>query len=192
MNNCGAITSHLRWAPATGGNWDWDPDQRHSSSCHRAFFSCGSVIVNKGCISVEQIPADLRMLIHFTGPMLPNQLFVSQLEIFHGGNFCRSVFLALLLQAAVAEAFLPLPSPPLPRGNSMGSPPLRPHAATKLSAPGGDGLVQSLGPCLCGWRVALCTQGHSLHLGGAEGNSCSLLSYCHCMQCCVIKPLIFA
>lgn len=122
-----------------GGNWDWDPDQRHSSSCHRAFFSCGSAIGNKGCISVEQIPADLQMLTHFTGPMLPNQLFVSQLEIFHGGNFCRSVFLVLLLQAAAAEAFLPLSSPPLPKGNSMGSPLLRPHAATKLSSPGGDG-----------------------------------------------------
>lgn len=168
------------------GNWDWDPDQRHSSSCH-SFFSCGSVIVNKGLISV-----DLQMLTHFTGPTLPNQLFVSQLEIFHGGNFCRSVFLALLLQAAVTEAFLPLPSPPLPRGNSMGSPPLQPHAATKLSAPGGDGLVQSLGPCLCSSRAALCTRSHSLHLGGAKGNSCLLLSYCHCMQYCVRKNSIVA
>lgn len=49
-------------------------------------------------------------------------------------NFYQSVFLVLLLLAAAAETFLPLsspPSPPLPKGNSMGSPLLRPHTATK-------------------------------------------------------------
>lgn len=184
MNNCGAITSHLRWAPATRGNWDWDPDQRHSSSCHRVFFSCGSAIGNKGCISVEQIPADLQMLTHFTGPMLPNQLFVSQLEIFHGGNFCRSIFLVLLLQAAAAEAFLPLSSPPLPKGNSMGSPLLRPHAATKLSSPGGDGAwaiagSQHLQLKPKGGRAAQRTWRQFLVLRGcAEESGWLLLGYC--------------
>lgn len=138
-----ALLSPPIWVgPCHQGSSGPDPDQRHSASCHRTFLSCGSVIRNRGCISVKQIPADLQMLTDFTGPTLPNQLFVFQQEIFNGGNFYQSVFLVLLLQAAVAETFLPLsspPSPPLPKGNSMGSPLVQPHTATKLSSPGGDG-----------------------------------------------------
>lgn len=110
MNNCGAITSHLKWAPAIGEAQDRDPDQRHSTRCHGTFLPCGSAIGSKGCISVQQIPADLQTLTDFTGPTLPNQLFVFQQEIFDGGSFYQSAFLVLLLQAAVAETFLPLSS----------------------------------------------------------------------------------
>lgn len=103
------------------------------------------------------------MLTDFTGPTLPNQLFVFQQEIFNGGNFYQSVFLVLLLQAAVAETFLPPsspPSPPLPKGNSMGSPLVQPHTATKLSSPGGDGACAIAGSLhlqpQCRHRVPQC------------------------------------
>lgn len=143
-----------------GGNWDWDPDQRHSSSCHRAFFSCGSAIGNKGCISVEQIPADLQMLTHFTGPMLPNQLFVSQLEIFHGGNFCRSVFLVLLYKQLRLKHSFPSPRPhflkEIPWDHLFSGPTLQQN-----SHPLGEmELGQSLGPSICSWSpkgAARCT-----------------------------------
>lgn len=153
------LTPHLSQAPAFGEARDGDPDQRHSTSCHGTFFSCGSAIWNTGCISVQQISADLQTLTDFTGPALPNQLFVFQQEIFDGGNFYQSVFLVLLLQTAVAETFLPFsspPSPPLPRGNSMGSPLLRPHTATKLSSPVGDGTCAIAGSCICDHRVPRC------------------------------------
>lgn len=142
MDNCTAITFHLSRAPAIGEAGDEEPDQRHSTSCHRTFLSCGSVIWNKDCISIQQILADLQTLTDFTGPTLPNNFLFSQQKSFNGSNFYQSVFLVLLLQAAAAETFLPLsspPSPPLPKGNSMGSPLLWPHTATKLSSPRGDG-----------------------------------------------------
>lgn len=179
MNNCGTITSHLSRAPAIGEAWDQDADRRHSTSCHRTFFSCGSVTGNKSCISVQQIPADLQMLTDFTGHTLPNQLFVFQQEIFDGSNFYQSVFLVLLLQAAVAETFLPLsspPSPPLPRGNSMGSPLLRPHTATKLSSPVGDeacaiaGSLHLLPECRHRVPRCICIQTACFLRGCAEGN----------------------
>lgn len=70
-------------------------------------------------------------------------------------TFTKSVFLVLLLQAAAAETFLPLssPSPPLPQGNSMGSPFLWPHTATELSSPRGQGVVQSLDLHICEHRA---------------------------------------
>lgn len=103
----------------------------------------------------------------FYSPALPYQLFVFQGEIFNGGNVTKSVFLVLLLQAAAAETFLPLsspPSPPLPQGNSMGSPFLWPHTATKHSSPRGEGTCAITGSphlraqgkhrvpsCICIW-----------------------------------------
>jgi len=183
MNNSGAITSHLRRAPAIG-EARGAPDQRHSTSCHGTFSSCDSAIGNKGCISVQQIPADLQTLTDFPGPTLPNQLFVFQPELFDGGNFYLSVFLVLLLQAAVAETFLPPsspPSPPLPKGNSMGSPLLRPHTATKLSSPAGDGAYAVTGPLHPRPQYrhrapgCICIQTAGFSRGCAEGNCWLLL-----------------
>lgn len=184
MHNCGAITSHLRRGPAVGAARDGTLIKGIPTSCHGTFFSCGSGTGNKGCISLQQIPADLQMLTDFTGPTLPNLLFVFQREIFDGGNFYQSVFLVLLLQAAAAETFLPLsspPSPPLPKGNSMGSPLLWPHAATKLSSPGGDGACAIAGSLhlrpQCGHSVprCICIQLACFLRRSAEGNDWLLL-----------------
>lgn len=147
------ITFHLRQVPATGGAGDWDPDQRHSNSCHRTFLSCSSAVASL----YNKHPA-LCFQISFLFSKEWSSMVVT---------FTKSVFLVLLLQAAVAETFLPLsspPSPPLPQGNSMGSPFLQPRTTTKLSSPRGQGACAITGSphlraqgkhrvpsCICIW-----------------------------------------
>lgn len=148
-----AITSHVRQVPATGRAGAWDPDQRHSSSCHWTFLSCSSAVPSP----YNKHPA-LRFQISLLFSKEKSSMVVT---------FTKSVFLVLLLQAVVAETFIPLsppPSPPLPQGNSMGSPFLWPHTATKLSSPGGQGACAITGSphlraqgkhrvpsCICIW-----------------------------------------
>lgn len=152
MNNC---CSHFPSVPGPCHRraGDWDPDQRHSNSCHWTFLSCSFVLA-----SPYKKYSALRYQISFLFSTKRSSMVVT---------FTKSVFLVLLLQAAAAETFLPLsspPSPPLPQGNSMGSPFLWPHAATKLSSPRGQGACaitgsphlqaqgkHSVPSCVCIW-----------------------------------------
>lgn len=120
-----------------------------------------------GCISVQQIPADLQILTDFTALHYQISFLFSKEKSSMVVTFTKSVFPVLLLQAAAAETFLPLsspPSPPLPQGNSMGSPFLWPHTATKHSSPRGEGACAITGSphlwaqgkhrvlsCICIW-----------------------------------------
>lgn len=126
MNNCCYHFPSVS-GPCHRGAGDWDPDQRHSNSCHWTFLSCSSAVSSP----YNKYPA-LHYQISFLFSKKRSSMVVT---------FTKSVFLVLLLQAAAAETFLPLsspPSPPLPQGNSMGSPFPWPHTATKLSSPRGQ------------------------------------------------------